>query len=153
VVSTQAAWHEKNEVVEVRYRPDRISFAELLASAEESDCATHVYTTTDAQLKTARAAIGKRARPLDGAVKRSKATDQLYYLRKSSLRYLPLTSLQAVRLNSALGLDQDPSRWLSPRQSALAQEVEHASTKLNGLERPTDPLQLGAYELELRRRL
>ena len=153
MVSTQAAWHEGNEVVEVTYRPDRISFAELLESAEQSDCTAQVYTTTEAQLKTARAAVGERALPLAGAVRRSKDADQLYYLRKSSLRHLPLTSLQAVRVNSALGLGQDPYQWLSPRQSTLATEVERKTAELEGLERPTAPLELGAYELELRRRL
>jgi hypothetical protein len=124
VVSTQAAWHEEQEVVEVTYRPDRIGFGALLASAEASDCATSVYTTTDAQLKAARARVGARARPLEGQVRRSKESDQLYYLRKSALRHLDLTPLQSLRVNAALGRKERPGKWLSPRQVARAKELE-----------------------------
>jgi len=123
VVSTQAAWHEGDEVVEVRYRPQRIPFADLLASAEASDCAARVYTTTDGQLALARAKLGERAAPLAGALERAKDEDQLYYLRKSPLRALDLTPLQQRRVNAALGLERDPAAWLSPRQLARAQEL------------------------------
>jgi len=157
VVSTQAAWQEGNEVVEVRYRPERISFAELLTAAEARSCTTLVYTTTDEQLRTARARLGEKARPRPAAPERSKDSDQLYYLGRSPLRYLPLTPTQARRVNSALGHGEDPGPWLSPGASALAREVERRLGRdpeaLAGLERPADLRALAGYERELRRRL
>jgi hypothetical protein len=157
VVFTQAAWQEGNEVVEVRYRPEHISFEELLSAAEAKSCTTLVYTTTDEQLRVARARIGDKAKPRPAAPERSKESDQLYYLRLSPLRYLPLTPIQARQINAALGHEQDPSPWLSPRTAALAEEIEHvlasAPDALAGLERPAEVLALSNYERELRQRL
>ena len=157
MVSTQAAWQEGNEVVEVRYRPEQVSFEQLLTAAQARSCATHVYTTSDEQLRIARARVGENARPRPKAPERSKDSDQLYYLGRSPLRYLPLTPTQARRVNSALGLEQDPSPWLSPRTAELAEEVARLLTAdtdaLAGLERPSDLRALSGYERELRRRL
>lgn len=111
-------------MVEVTFRPDRIPFETLLAGAEKKDCATHVYTTTEAQLKLARAKVGERAKALSAPVKRAKDSDQLYYLRKSPLRELSLSPLQSRRVNAALGLGADPLAWLSPRQLARAMELD-----------------------------
>lgn len=111
-------------MVEVTFRPERIAFDALLASAQANDCAKFVYTTTGEQLTQARAAVGDRARALEGEVRRSKDSDQLYYLRKSPLWKLGLSELQAVRVNAALGRKQDPAAWLSPRQIERAKELE-----------------------------
>ena len=102
--------------------------------------------------------MGKRAFSLDGAsIRAASESDQVYYLRHSPLRFLPLTPLQARRVNGALYHRQDVNAWLSPRQVELARSIKEklakSSSALNGLERPTDLAQLDEYEDELRARL
>ena len=81
-------------------------------------------------------------------------TDQKFYLGRSTLRFLPLTPLQATRVNAALGGGGDPARWLSPRQRALVSEIDTAFRREPGrfarLERPASITALPAYERDLR---
>lgn len=129
----------------------------MLAQARAAGVASHVYTTSASQLQSARAALGDRARPLAGKPRASKDSDQLYYLRRSPLRYVPLTPLQATRVNAALGANSDPATWMSPRQVALAKRIQDAlesdADRLSGLERPGAIPGLAAYETRLVERL
>jgi hypothetical protein len=80
--------------------------------------------------------------------------NQKFHLKRSRLRYLPLTPLQATRVNSAVANHEAPERWLSPRQRELYARVQGASEEsLEGLEVPTDERALSRYEGELRARL
>ncbi len=106
------------------------------------------------QLEVARAKVGDAALKLVGEPRASKDSDQLYYLARSPLRYLPLTPLQARRVNGALGSKRNPSDWLSPRQLELASELEQVDKKrLAGLERPASIPALVGYEVRLRKQL
>ena len=157
VVSTRAAWHEKLEVVEVSYLPSRLDFGVLVEHAKKHSCTQRVFTTTDAQMKIARGIVGDAAVAMTGAVRESKASDQLYYLKRSHLAYLPLSPLQARRVNGALGTKKDAGAWLSPRQKELGEVVQSALGKdadaLQGYERPQELSALAAYEERLRVRL
>lgn len=48
--------------------------------------------------------------------------DENYYLNKSKYRFLPMSDLQKTRINSALGLNQDAAKYLSPRQYKMLLE-------------------------------
>ncbi|MCP3920732.1 MAG: hypothetical protein GY711_34835 [bacterium] len=157
MVSTRAAWHEGKEVVEVRYDAERLAFEDLLDHAVRGGAAAHVYTTTDRQLLAATTKLGARASKLKGDPRPSKDSDQLYYLRRSALNYVPLTPVQARRVNAAFGTQGDAGRWLSPRQRAWRERIQSALAndpkKLAGLRRPARVQELGGYELELAKRL
>ena len=145
-------------MVEVGYLPERLSFEALLEVARSKGCTKRVFTTTAAQLKLARARVGEAALALEGQPRAAKGSDQLYYLRRSPLRFLPLTALQARRVNAALGTaGGDPGRWLSPRQSLLLERIEAAvesdANALDGLERPDDPARLDEYSRRLAEQL
>jgi hypothetical protein len=121
VIETRPGMLDGGEVVEVSFDPKRLSFEELLTHAEENNCASKVITRTDGQLEIARAKIGARASRSDETID----VDQnvKYYLSKSALSVLPMTELQAARVNATL----EPGtwrRWLSPRQLALLSRVE-----------------------------
>lgn len=159
VVSTRSAWIGKREVVEVKFHPDVLSYEELLDHAIRSSCDQRVYTTTKAQLDVARRKVGDRVEEFDGELRDAKASDQLYYLGRSHLRYLPLTPAQARKVNAALGKQsrEDPQDFLSPRQIELARRI-HARLKTDGealgnLTRPDDLVQLARYQAELESRL
>ena len=53
-----------------------------------------------------------------------------YYLAKTNYRYLPMTTLQACRVNSLVGQGQSPDALLSARQLALLQNIQ-ANPKRN----------------------
>ena len=42
--------------------------------------------------------------------------DHLFYLKQTDFKHLPLTNLQKTKINSALGLKQDATKYLSPKQ-------------------------------------
>jgi hypothetical protein len=140
-------------VVNVRYLPSRISFADLVKRAQANSCTTKIFTTTEVQLQIAREAVGDDAEPLVGEPRVSKESDQLYFLKRSHLRYLPLSPLQARRVNGALGSKQDPGRWLSPRQTQLGilakKTLEKDAECLSDLQRPTELLELAKYGTRL----
>jgi hypothetical protein len=152
-------WIGGEEAVEVEFLPEVLPFPELLEHADAGECAQHVYATTDAQLAAARARVGERARRLEAAPRAAKGSDQLYYLRRSPLRFVPLSPSQARRVNGALGLPEGghPLELLSPRQRALAEAVAKALAEddeaLDGLERPAALDELDEYEAELRAEL
>jgi len=156
-VSTQAGWIGGLEVVEVDFRPQELQFPALLAHAIEHSCDQRVFATTDAQLTQARARVGERAVRLADEVRTAKASDQLYYLGRSHLRFVPLTPVQARRVNGALGTRADPGAFLSPRQLELARRIRdalgHDPKALDGLERPSELTELDEYQTELSDRL
>ena len=159
VVDTRSAWIGKHEVVEVRFRPDVTPYAKLIDTALEHGCADRVWTTTEAQLALAmsKKKVAGKVERLEGQTRAAKASDQLYYLERSPYRYVPLTPLQARRVNGALYLKQEPKRWLSPRQRELLTKIEAGldggAEAFADLTRPTSIDGLENYETALRARL
>jgi len=105
VVSTQSRWIKSPllEVVDVTYLPEQVSYKQLMKHAMGQKCADKIYTHNEEQHRLAKDLYPDRVLP---ATKVSAATDpgwdeQKYYLKKSAIfRYLPLTEIQATRLNS-----------------------------------------------------
>jgi len=114
------------EVVEVSFDPARLSFAKLLQHAEDNECASKVIARTDAQLELAQAKVGARASRSDKPIAVDK--DVKYYLSKSALAGLPMTELQAARVNASLK-SGDWKQWLSPRQLALQERMAQKHAK------------------------
>ena len=159
VIKTRSAWIGSREVVEVKFHPDVLSFEALLDHAIRSSCDQRVYTTNDAQMAIAKKKVGDRVEKFDGKLRDAKDSDQLYYLGRSHLRFLPLTPAQARKVNAALGRKSSasPQDFLSPRQVELARKI-HAKLKedgeaLRGLERPDDLGGLARYQAKLEARL
>lgn len=156
VLSAEAAWVDGLEVVNVRFDPERVTYGELLARAREVECASHVFTTNEAQAKLC-AELELPNSALESTPKDAKPSDHLHDLAASPLRYLPMTTLQALRVNAALGNGTDPDRWLSPNQlelaAALPALVREHPERLEGLTRPEDTAALAGYERLIRRAL
>ena len=154
---THSAWIGEREVVEVDYDTERLGFDVLLEKAIEFSCDQHVYETSDEQLKVARERLGERVSRLGEELRAGKASDQLYYLGRSHLRYVPLTPVQARRVNGALGAKGDPLHYLSTRQAALAGRIAAALAKqadaLEELTRPARLAELDEYQAALTQRL
>ena len=157
VLDTRSAWIGEHEVVKVTFAPAVVTYDALLKVAAEKGCATRAWTTTEAQANGARMRLGELATALTEDPRDAKESDQLYYLRDTAMRYLPLTPLQARRVNGALFQAKNPEKWLSPGQIALLDLVEtkvgkHA-TALKGLVRPTKINELASYSRKLKKAL
>jgi len=114
VLSTTAGWIGKVEVVEIEFDPRRTTYADLLAHAVDRDCALRVFPRTDAQLELARAKVGDAAERSDARIRL--VEDQKYYLGRTALRYVPMTRVQAMRINADV---QKAADYLSPRQQRI----------------------------------
>lgn len=153
VLSTRAAWLDGLEVVELEFDPRKVSYEELLREAKQMQCASRVFTRTDAQQAIAAPLVGNDAVRSNEQVRSASESDQLYQLRHSPLRLLPVTPLQAIRLNSALGTRDDVKQFLSPRQWELAARLSRAMQTdpdaFAKLKRPSRLDELAAYHEKL----
>lgn len=157
VVAVKPGFLEGHEVVEVNFRGGAETLARIAERAALLDCALAAWAEPGAELDAITSRLGERARPFTRALGPAKPDEFLYHLQRSPLRLAPLTPLQAVRVNAALGLGRDPSRFLSPRQRELARRIESALAKearaLDALTRPSSVDALAEYERQLRERL
>ncbi len=153
VVATRAGFLDGREVVEVTWHRDRLDYATLLERAEEMRCAARVVAHTGDQFRRARARVGERAARADAPATSAPPADRTRHLNGTRWAALPLTPMQATRVNAALARGEDPERWLSPGQRALAARLAARLAAnpqaLAGFARPEDPGELGAYRWRL----
>lgn len=124
MVATRSGFVGSDEVVELWFDAEVLPFERLLRGAKESNCAERVWTTTPAQLATAQRLLGSRASALAGDVRPDTAPK--YYLQQTTWRHVPMTGLQAARVNALLapGHSAQVEEVLSPRQLAMHAEVQ-----------------------------
>lgn len=128
VVDVRVAWRGGHEVVEVDHLPG-LPVATLL----DPDVAPACLRGLVAGAPDAAAAAEARRLPVlpDHGARPARPEDRLHALRGSPLRALPLTRLQALRVNAALAhaasssahLPHGVARWCTPRQLALAETL------------------------------
>lgn len=156
VVDARPAFKDGAEVVVVDYSSTKLSTSALVRAAKDLDCALNVWIENAADLEAARALVGDRAKRFDGTTRAAHAEDDLRHIH-GALMLVPMTRVQALRVNGALAKQQSFDDVLSPRQRALRTSVESALAAkpalFAGLSRPDDSAKLGAYEDELRARL
>ena len=157
VVNTKAGWLDGREVVTLTYRPSEVSLQDLIQRARGLSCAARVWVDEESDLGRLDEPTRRQVHVADRIPRPASSSDQLYYLGRSPLRWLPLTSLQRRRVNSALGLGSDPAAWLSPRQRDLARRIEAklavSPEALRALDVPDDPNALAEYARTLDRTL
>ena len=122
VVETQAGFMNGREVVKVKFDPEKIEYQDLLKNANQASCASHVYTNDKTQAKASENVIGKGAASQTGKFRQDR--EPKYYLGKTVYRFIPMTQLQAVKVNSLIGQRQLPDDLLSPRQLTLLKNIQ-----------------------------
>lgn len=122
VVETQAGFMNGREVVAVKYDPDVIQYKKLLKEANQASCADHVYTEEKTQIKTTESIIGKGKASNMGKFRQDR--EPKYYLSKTVYRFVPMTQLQAVKVNSMIGQRKVPDALLSPKQLILLKQIQ-----------------------------
>ncbi len=87
-----------------------------------------VFTRTGKQHEVARTLVGNAALTSDESIKPD--SEPKYYLSQTLLRFVPMTPLQASRVNAAVGDGDDPNKYLSPRQIELFALIKaHPTTR------------------------
>ena len=122
VVETRIGTMKGREVVEVTFDPRRVTYETLVKTAMEMKCADHVFTRTDAQQAVAAKLAKDKAVRTDEEMKPEK--EQKHHLFATPYRFLPMTLIQASRVNAALAQNQDPALFLSPRQLELFAKIK-----------------------------
>lgn len=123
VISTRAGFMGGSEVVEVEYRPDRISLEQLLRRGMESGNADRLFVGDIHQKSPVGTIETRRQGPF------REDPELKYYLYKSNYRFLPMTRLQAARVNAALGEGRPPESYLSPGQCILMDRIRSGPSR------------------------
>ncbi len=124
VVSTVPGFLDGLEVVEVEFDPKRVNYASLVTSARGFECASRVFARSDAQAEVAAEIVPDATTRSDGAIRPDR--EPKYYLSRTPYRAVPMTDLQAARVNARIGEGESPDDLLSPRQLAMLAEVRAA---------------------------
>ncbi len=108
VIGTEAGFMNGKEVVKVRFNQSVTSAKSIHKIAKKSSCGDQMFDKNNNYRKD----------------KESK-----YYLRHSSLKYLPMTPLQESKTNRALALKEDPLKYLSPTQREYLKVINKSPKK------------------------
>ena len=153
VLSTRAGWMDGHEVVEITFDSRTVTYVKLLDQAQQMQCATAVFAQSDSQFTTASKSPGSVVKRTNDRARDTKTEDRKFALRQSPMRFLPLTPIQAARVNADLRFGRDAQRWLSPSQVGLLSQINallkadlSALDHLNPDEIETNPSQ---YEAKL----
>lgn len=138
VLATRIGMLHKREVVEVEFDVVALEFKDLVKKARELDCLSRVYTRTDAQQNTAHALVGKLAERTDEEI--DARTTQKYHLSNSpAYAWLPLTPIQATRINAALANGESPDRFLFPFQKTYKAKLDDYRSRVPFLLKDVTP--------------
>ena len=157
VLATRSGMMGDDEVVEVVYDPEVLEFDELVDSAQGMDCASAVYAHTAGDLSLAHDLVGDAAKPAPARAELV-ADDQVKYaLKRTAMAHLPLTPMQATKMNADIRLEANPRRWLSPRQLLMLDSIkrllEEDPAALDDFSPPGKLSLLADYQSRLEQRL
>lgn len=159
VIATLPVHVGRTEAVAVTYVPSILDSAELLALARKRGAADRIFVQ-DADLEeNGRHSPQNRIVRITSPPRPASESDSKWSLKRSPLRWIPMTPAQATRVNADLATGQDGLRWLTPRQRRLLEQLQLQQQQhpesLRSLEAaPTLGSEAGlAYEMRLRERL
>lgn len=109
VLSTEPGFMHGKEVVKVSFDKATTDLKKVIKEAKKSSCADEVFVADKELLNLADRTTGKYR--VDKDVK--------YYMAQTEYRTIPMTQLQASRVNALIGQRKSPNELLSPRQLVL----------------------------------
>jgi hypothetical protein len=126
VASTEAGYMDGKEVVKVEFVPGVGDFSNIVKNAKRASCGDAVYTDAEELARSAAKVLGEQKVREEKTYRKDR--EDKYYLRGSSYRKIPMTPLQAQKVNSFLGQGKDPAKWLSPRQVEMYNKYKNDPT-------------------------
>ena len=116
VLTTDAGFMNGAEVVKIKYDPNVVSLDKLAKTAHKQNCASAVFT----DVKKEQELIENKTRlATRGTGKYRDDKENKYFLYKSKYRTIPMTHLQATRVNNRIANKLNPEKLLSPNQLAI----------------------------------
>jgi len=128
VNQTNAGFMNGKEVVKVIYNSDVISEVELIKYASEAKCGDQVFSKDQKEIDAAKKINISASSPGKFTIDK----ESKYYLHNHPLSKLPMTELQALKINSALAFNLPYEVYLSPRQIELAGMLKENSASSIG---------------------
>ena len=122
VTATKPGFMGGREVVQVNYNPSVISFDDLAEKAKDARCNSHVYTNDSNEKTIAKKVVGEGSISSESKFRLDK--DVKYYLSRTHYKFVPMTEMQAAKVNSQIGRGKSFENYLSPRQIALADKIK-----------------------------
>lgn len=112
VIATKAGFMNGAEVVKIKYDADKVEESDLISFASNKGCADGVFSNDQREVKEAKKLnIRTQKKGKFRADKQPK-----YYTFNTEYKYLPMTYLQALKVNTAISKNMSPEVYLSPRQ-------------------------------------
>ncbi|GLR18903.1 VPGUxxT family thioredoxin-like (seleno)protein, type 2 [Portibacter lacus] len=126
IAETEAGFMDGKEVVKFKYNPDLVDYKDIVERANKLKCADGVYSDDVQERKIAQSATHQPSKPT-----KSYRSDQTpkYYLANTVYQYIPMTTYQSLKINTALGKGESASEFLSPRQKNLYAHIEKNRNK------------------------
>lgn len=122
VVQTEAGFMDHREVVNVYYDPSTVSLDEIIREGQNTNCADRIYTHGETDKKAAAQTIGKDDIRNASSFRLDK--EPKYYLSKTDFHLIPMSPIQAVKMNSLIGQGKSPFHLLSPRQQSMYHYIQ-----------------------------
>ena len=121
VVATKSGYMNGTEVVKVKYDASKVSEEILISYASKKQCADAVYTNDKREEKAA-----QKYKIMTRAEGKFRADGEpKYYIYNTDYKYIPMTSLQALKVNTAISKQISPDEFLSPRQLELLELIKN----------------------------
>lgn len=132
VVATNPGFMNGHEVVTVTYLPNVISASELAKHGQKNSCASNLYSDNQQQNRQISGVLGTSAVKGEGAFRPDRTPK--YYMSHTVLKYVPMTTIQATRVNAAIGNRQSFEHYLSPKQLQMIEHIQkHPKKKWKNL--------------------
>ncbi len=116
VIRTRIGTRDGASVLEATFDPARQDYLSLLRTVWRMNVATAVVYSHDLRTEETRRAFGPSGAKRGSTEFTEAAEPGLARLRESPYRAVPMTPVQALRVNSALHAGRDADQFLSPRQ-------------------------------------
>lgn len=107
VIATNAGYMGGSEVVTIQYDQSKIGLEELIKFGKLQNNADRLFTNENSKINSI---------PISKQSSFRQDAETKYYLYKSDYKYVPMTDMQATKLNAALGHGLKDDSMLSPKQ-------------------------------------
>lgn len=155
ILGVRAEHRVDREHLEVHFDPRRISPRSLILAADGGRGVLRLYTDDAEQRELGEELLEEEVRPLP--LGEAPLPPSETHLSRSDLALVPLTRIQATRIESTLAREERVEALLSPNQWTWRNRLRHARATrpevLEGLVRVREDAGLADYILELGRRL
>lgn len=126
IIETKAGFMNGSEVVKIKYDANRVDEKSLIEYAASKNCADAVYSNDKREIT-----VANKLKLKTNKLGTFRPDNQpKYYTYNSEYKFLPMTSLQALKVNALIASKISPDDYLSPRQLEVLNLIKAKKLKL-----------------------